>query len=128
MKRAGLLATLILVALGAATTAQAEGIRVFHFELSKSAPEAGAELASPSEVRLWFTEVPQEGTTSIRLVDAAGDAVHTSDVAQDSEDEYAFGVTLHGALSPGEYTVAWRAMGGDGHVVRGDFAFSVTAR
>lgn len=128
MKRAGLLAALILVALGAGTTAQAEGIRAFHFELSKSSPEAGAEIASPSEVRLWFTQVPEEGTTSIRLVDGAGDAIHTSDVTQDAEDEYAFSVALHGALASGEYTVAWRSMGDDGHVVRGDFTFAVTAR
>jgi methionine-rich copper-binding protein CopC len=128
MKRAGLLAALGLVALGATTAARAENITVFHFELSKSAPEGGAEVSSPTEVRLWFTQVPQDGTTSIRLVDEAGGAVHTADVAQDAADGRVFSVALHGTLAPGSYTVAWRAMGDDGHVVRGDYSFSVAAR
>ncbi|MGB1780339.1 MAG: hypothetical protein ACPHQP_12345, partial [Longimicrobiales bacterium] len=33
-----------------------------HFGLSKSMPEAGSTVTSPEEVRLWFTQVPQEGT------------------------------------------------------------------
>ena len=128
MTRAGLLATLFLIAVGGWTSARAEGTGLFHFELSKSAPEAGAEVGSPSEIRLWFTQVPQDATTSIRLIDGAGDAVHTSDVMQDDEDGQQFSVMIHGQLPSGEYTVAWRAMGEDGHVVRGDFTFSVTAR
>lgn len=128
MKRAGLLAMLLLMALGSHTTAQAENIESFHFTLSQSAPEAGATLASPAEVRLWFTQVPQEGTTSIRLVDADGGLVHTGDVVQDPEDGQVFSIALHGTLAGGEYTVAWRAMGEDGHVVRDEFSFSVSAR
>jgi methionine-rich copper-binding protein CopC len=31
-------------------------------------------------------------------------------------------------LPAGGYTVAWRGIGDDGHVVRGDFTFSVTAQ
>jgi methionine-rich copper-binding protein CopC len=127
MKKAGLLAVLLLAALGTVTAARAESLSVFHFELSKSAPEEGAEVSSASEVRLWFTQVPQEGTTSIRLLDAAREPIHTSDVVQDAEDARVFSVSLRHALAPGEYTVAWRAMGDDGHVVRGEFSFTVKA-
>ncbi|NNF11802.1 MAG: copper resistance protein CopC, partial [Gemmatimonadetes bacterium] len=31
-------------------------------------------------------------------------------------------------LPPGTYTVSWRGMGQDGHVVRDSFQFSVAAR
>ena len=127
MKRAGLLATLFLVALGAQTTAQAESTAVPHFDLNKSAPEAGATVASPSEVRLWFTEQPEDGTTSIRLLDGDGEPIHTMDVAQDAEDGRVFSVSLHGELPAGGYSVVWRAMGDDGHVVRGDYSFTVSA-
>lgn len=127
MKRAGLLATLTLLALGAPTAAHAEGPALPHFALSKSSPEAGSTVKAPDEVRLWFSQVPQEGTTSIRLLNAAEELIHTSDVAQSSDDPKSFAVSLHAPLPPGAYTVVWRAMGADGHVVRGDFSFTVSA-
>ena len=118
---------LLLMALGSHATARAENTDLFHFALSQSAPEAGATIESPSEVRLWFTQAPQEGTTSIRLVDADGGLVHTADVVRDPEDGQVFSIALHGTLAAGEYTVAWRGMGEDGHVVRDEFSFSVSA-
>lgn len=99
-----------------------------HFALSKSAPEADATVEAPSEIRLWFTQEPQEGTTSIRLVEAEDAGVHATEATQDSEDPTSFFVELHGTLAPGTYTVSWRGMGQDGHVVRDSFQFSVTAR
>lgn len=97
-----------------------------HFALSKSAPEAGASVETVSEIRLWFTEPPEEGTTSIRLIGSDDEAVHTAEVAQDPEDDRAFFIELHHPLETGTYTVSWRGMGGDGHVVRETFGFTVT--
>lgn len=100
-----------------------------HFALEKSAPEADASVeASPSEVRVWFTQEPEEGTVSIGILEAEDAGVHVMDAAQDPEDPTVFFVQLHGALAPGTYTVSWRGMGADGHVVRDTFQFSVTAR
>ena len=98
-----------------------------HFQLSKSSPAADAAVPSPTEVRLWFSQEPQNGTTSIRVLDAAEKPLHTGDVVRDAQDGKVHSVALHGRLAPGRYTVAWRAMGQDGHVVRGDFSFTVTA-
>jgi len=97
----------------------------FHFALVKSAPADKATVTHVSEVELWFTEPPSEGTVSIRVIDAAGEAVPTADPAQDPEDEKAFGVTIPQGLPAGGYSVSWRGMGDDGHVVRGSFDFSV---
>lgn len=118
---------LAVLAAGLATTAAApDDLAVRHFELRRSAPAADTVLtASPTEVRLWFSQAPQDGSTSIRLVDAAGSAVHTGEVVQDADERTVFSVALHGALAPGTYTVAWRALGQDGHVVRDDFAFTL---
>ena len=99
-----------------------------HFALSGSAPEADSEVQSPSEIRLWFTEVPEDGTMSIRLVTSSGDVLKTGEVVQDAEDGRVFSVTVPDALGAGAYTVAWRALGADGHVVRGTFSFSVSAQ
>ncbi len=98
-----------------------------HFGLDRSLPEADATVHAVESVELWFTQVPQEGTTSIRLVDAAGDLVSTGDVVQDPEDGTHFSVTPDGPVAAGAYTVAWRGMGQDGHVIRDDFAFTVAA-
>ena len=91
-------------------------------------PEADATVTSPEEVRLWFTQVPQEGTVQIRLIDAGGDAVETGDVTQDAEDAKSFAISLEGTLANGAYTVSWRGMGADGHVIRESFGFSVQAQ
>ena len=107
---------------------RAEGLELFHLQLNESAPEAESTVTAPSEVRLWFSHVPQEGTTSIRVGNAEGEALHTGDVTQDAEEAMAFSVALHGTLAAGTYTVAWRALGQDGHAVRGDFPFTVSAQ
>ena len=117
------LAVVLVGSLSAATAADAS----LHFALSKSSPEADATVEAPSEIRLWFTQEPQEGTTSIRLVEAEEVDVHVMEITQDSDDPTSFFVQLHGALPPGTYTVAWRGMGQDGHVVRDSFEFTVSA-
>ena len=98
-----------------------------HFGLSKSTPEAGASVAPPSEIKLWFTEEPAEGTVSIRLLEAADAGVHVMDAVPATDDSRAFVVALHGSLPAGTYTVSWRGMGADGHVVRDTFQFTVVA-
>lgn len=117
-------ATLLLLAVGvlAATAA------VPHFGLAKSMPAADASVESPASIQLWFTQVPQDGSVSIRLVNAAGDAVETGAPASDGEDDKLFAVTVASPLAAGSYTVAWRGIGVDGHVVRDDFSFSVAAQ
>ena len=117
------LALVLAAAMAAAPTTDA----ALHFALDRSAPEAGASVEAPSEIRLWFTQEPQEGTTSIRVVEAEDAGVHVTETAQHPDDPTSFYVQLHGTLPPGTYTVSWRGMGQDGHVVRDDFQFSVAA-
>ena len=127
MIRRTLLPLMLLVGLAAATPSDVVDAE-FHFALSKSAPVADSSLESPAEIRLWFTEVPDAGTTSIRLIGADEQVIRTGDVAQNQEDRQSFSVALEGTLSSGTYTVAWRAMGADGHVVRDDYEFTVVAQ
>ena len=120
-----LLATGLLLAFGTAGLTAAE---FFHFALTRSAPAADAAVAAPGEVRLWFTEAPEGNTVGIRLIDRAGAAVATTEVAADPESDAVFFVKPAAPLSAGHYTVSWRGIGDDGHPVTGDFAFSVTAQ
>lgn len=126
MIRKAMLPTLIVAILTAAAAREPAGSGL-HFALSKSVPADSSAVRAASEIRLWFTEVPEDGTLSIRLLTATGDAVHTGEVAQDEQEPTAFSVELHGVLAPGPYTVAWRAVGGDGHVARGTLTFTVTS-
>ncbi|HLU66431.1 MAG TPA: copper resistance protein CopC [Kofleriaceae bacterium] len=119
------LTTLMMLVAAAGTFTATEAAGRFHFDLSGSEPEADATVPAPDTVTLWFTEVPQENSVSIRLVDAEGELVDASDASQDPEDGRKFSVTPGATLVPGRYTVAWRGIGSDGHTVRGDFGFSV---
>ncbi|MDH3207890.1 MAG: copper resistance protein CopC [Gemmatimonadota bacterium] len=121
------IAAIALIATLSAAVAPDRSVRL-HFALSKSSPEAGATVTSPSEIRLWFTQEPQEGTTQIRLIEAEEIGVHVMDVAQDADDPTSFYIELHGTLPAGTYTVSWRGMGDDGHVVRDSFEFTVSAQ
>lgn len=121
-------AAAVTIALVAALSAATAGDGVPHFGLSKSSPDAEATVEAPSEIRLWFTEEPQEGTTSIRVIEAEEAGVHVMEVTQDPDDPTSFYAELHGTLPARTYTVAWRGMGQDGHVVRDSFEFTVSAR
>ena len=98
-----------------------------HFSLSKSEPAAEATVSPPEELRLWFTQAPQDKSTSIRLLAGdAGDAVvETGPPIPDSEDDKVYSVAVGRTLEAGGYNVAWRAMAADGHVVRGQIPFTV---
>ena len=97
-----------------------------HFALSRSMPAKDATVAPPGELRLWFTQEPQENSISIRLM-AGGEPVETGPAEEDPDDGKVFSVAVEDALGAGDYTIAWRGLGRDGHVVRGEIPFSVVA-
>ena len=121
------LSYIVLIVVATAAFGSSSAVADLHFGLGSSAPEADASVASLEEVRLWFTQVPQDNSVGIRLIDAAGEAVETGEASRDAEDGKVFSVALDAELSAGAYTVAWRGIGDDGHVVRGDFGFSIAA-
>ena len=95
-----------------------------HFALSGSAPAAEVTVPPPEELRLWFTQAPQDNSMLIRLM--TGDAmVETGSPIPDSEDDKVYSVVVGRTLEEGGYNIAWRAMAADGHVVRGEIPFTV---
>lgn len=124
-KQLGSLVAILLLALTVDLVAASPE---FHFALTKSTPEANSEVSSPDEIRLWFSQVPQEGSMSVRLLDADGELVETGDAARDASDGRVWSVAIGHRLAPGPYTVSWRGIGDDGHVVRGEVPFAVAAR
>lgn len=96
-----------------------------HFALTRSVPADGSTVQEVPEVTLWFTEPPSDGTVSIRLADSEGELVQTTEAKQDPEEPTSFSVVPSSLPPVGKYTVHWRGMGDDGHVVRGTLTFTI---
>ena len=97
-----------------------------HIALLRAQPRAGARLGEPpKQVELWFNEAVNQSFTIIEVTDRQGQRADRGEIRLAEEGRKAQ-VEL-GDLTPGRYTVVWRALSADGHPVRGQFAFTVTA-
>jgi hypothetical protein len=125
MLAALLIAVPLLLAATSDTGARAPAVR--HFELARSLPAADSEAPRPTAVVLWFTQRPQDDATTVRVVGEGGEPVAAAALVQDPVDPTVFVLPIPDGLDAGSYTVSWRSMAADGHVVRGDFAFTAVA-
>ena len=129
MKKTLVLAASICMALGMmalAPSPSAIDIDARHFRLVKSEPAMEDTLGSaPEAIRLYFSEKPQVGGASIRLVGPDGEAVTLGKVHADEHDDKILLALVEEGLEVGVHAVRWRGMGPDGHVVRGDFSFAL---
>src|SRR4051812_6340066 len=109
---------LSLVHLAAPSDAQA------HAGLIRSEPVAGATLgASPTAIRLFFSERPEPSLSDVRVVGPGGSTVDAGRVQLGDDHSL---VAPVGKLRRGVYTVAWRSVSGvDGHASSGAYAFGV---
>ena len=98
-----------------------------HAVLVRSSPPSRATLQRPPDrVSLWFSERLEPAYSAASVWDAAGGQVDRRDPAVDPADPRRLSVSL-AALGPGAYTVRYRVLSVDGHVVEGRFAFTVRA-
>jgi methionine-rich copper-binding protein CopC len=106
-----------LIMTGFAATALA------HMKASKMEPAADSTVtASPARIQVWFTQAPDPKVSKLELLGAAGAMTLAGfHVAADKS----IVATIDGALADGRYTVRWQSAGDDGHVQRGDYAFTV---
>ncbi len=97
-----------------------------HAFLKDAEPDVGSTIqASPSEVRIRFTENIEPAFSSIQVFDASGKEVDKRDVHLDRSDR----ALLHVSLPPliaGIYKVVWRVVSVDTHVTNGSFTFRVS--
>ncbi|MQA90665.1 MAG: hypothetical protein GEU90_10580 [Gemmatimonas sp.] len=96
-----------------------------HLALSRAEPAVdGTVTSAPESINLFFTQAPQKGATAIRLVGAGDQEVALDEGKQDADDGKIVRASVTGTVAPGSYSVVWRTMATDGHVVRGDFEFA----
>ena len=111
-----------LFAAGATRSAQA----MRHLKLVRSSPAADTVLAtSPDAIRLWMSEPTVAKVSKIRLTTATGVAIALGALTRDATKDAPLVATIPTPLNAGRYTVTWKAMSKDGHVVNGVFAFRV---
>ena len=96
-----------------------------HTRLESSVPASGATVgAETREIRLRFSRRATASLASIVLLRGADTVAAGTPAAVPGSDREMV-LALPAALSDGAYRVEWRAPGADGHVIRGDFAFTV---
>jgi len=92
-----------------------------HTRLSSSVPADNAAVAaSPESIELEFSENVR--LTALALTDAAGATFDLGALPTAAQSAFAIAAP---ALPPGQYTLSWRAVGADTHVVSGEVHFSI---
>jgi copper transport protein len=97
-----------------------------HALLRDADPAAGSSVdRAPRRVVLSFTERPEQGLSTIQVLDTAGRQVQRGQAVPVQGAPLQLAVGL-GDLADGTYTVSWRAVSrDDGHLSAGSFAFGV---
>lgn len=96
-----------------------------HAKLVKSDPPNRATLnITPKQIQLWFNEEIEGSFASISLHDADGKSV-TDTSPETVPDDLKTVVLPLPEIAPGRYTVNFRILSTDGHVVESDYSFTL---
>jgi methionine-rich copper-binding protein CopC len=99
-----------------------------HAELVKSVPARRSTTTTPPpRVRLSFNERVEPKFSRVSVWSATGTQVDLKDVEVDLEDPKQLTVGLP-PLEPGTYTVRFRVLSVDGHVVESQYPFTIRKR
>ena len=98
-----------------------------HAFLVRSAPAHRAVTGRmPERVQLWFNERLEPAYSTVSVWNAAGAQVDARDVTVGPDDPRRLSVTVE-TREPGLYTVKYRVLSVDGHIVDDRFSFTVKA-
>ena len=99
-----------------------------HAALVKTEPPRRAVLAkAPAQVRLWFNEEIESAYASLVVLDTGKNPV-TEVKPQLAPDDPKSIVLPLPELTPGKYSVKFRVLSVDGHVVESHFDFTVMGK
>jgi copper resistance protein C len=104
------------------------GPALAHAMLVKAEPARRASLTvTPSQVRLWFNEEIEKDYASLTVLNADKAAVTEVKPHTASDDPKAIVLPLP-ELAAGKYTVKFRVLSVDGHVVDSSYDFTVKSK
>lgn len=98
-----------------------------HAIMVKSTPEVDSTLSSsPTQVEIWFNENIGSAYLSLAVINSKGERVDKKDFKQSRLDPtHIYVSTL--PLTPDTYTVRYRVMSADTHIITGRFNFTIEA-
>lgn len=95
-----------------------------HTHLVKADPAVdGTVVASPKQLRLWFSEPPEVALSGATLMKEDHSPVAVVKLAA-TDDTLSVAGPVPINLDPGKYMVMWRTGSKDGHAVRGMYFFT----
>lgn len=110
-----------LIALGMPSMVSAHAILV------ESEPKAESSVHSPpGQINIWFNENVASEFKSLTVISSTGKRVDNNDVKQAALDRTHLYATVP-KLPPDTYTVRYRVMSADTHIITGKFTFTVTS-
>lgn len=96
-----------------------------HAILVKSQPEADSTIAeSPKQVDVWFNDKVGSEYKALAVINSAGARVDNKDIEQETFDPSHLYTTVTN-LPPDTYTVRYRVVSLDTHIVTGKFKFTI---
>ena len=98
-----------------------------HSLLVRSQPGQRSTVARPPErIQMWFSERLEPAYATASVWSAAGKQVDAADAWVDQNDRTLLSMSTPN-LDPGRYTVRFRVLSVDGHVVESSYTFTVKA-
>ncbi len=89
-----------------------------------SPPQGGTAAGNIGKVDVWYDAGIRDSLAALAVVSAGGERVDKRDAAIDHADPAHVSVSVN-PLTPGKYTVRYRALSADGHLVSGAWDFEV---
>lgn len=116
----------MVVTAGLAILLAVSGAAWAHAALVKSAPGSRETLNKPpTRIVLKFSEAVEPKFSSVRLEGADGNALPLETLELSPGDPTQIEIAVPQVLLPGSYTVRYRVLSQDGHVVKYGYTFRV---
>lgn len=96
-----------------------------HAVMVESVPEKDSVITkSPRQVDVWFNEHVRSAHKALAVINSAGERVDNKDIRQEVFDPSHIYITTP-QLPPDTYTVRYRVMSADTHIISGRFNFTI---
>jgi methionine-rich copper-binding protein CopC len=96
-----------------------------HAIMVKSQPVVDSTVAeSPKQIDVWFNDKVGSEYKALAVIDSSGKRVDNKDAAQETFDQSHLYTTVTN-LPPDTYTVRYRVVSLDTHIVTGKFKFTI---
>jgi methionine-rich copper-binding protein CopC len=122
--RRGRMRNLLLAGIAWAAATEPE-YAVAHAIIVRTSPaQGGVAETNIGKVDVWYDAGIRDAFAALAVVSASGERVDKRDAAIDSADPAHVSVSVN-PLTAGKYTVRYRALSADGHLVSGAWEFEV---